>query len=43
MAEGLVANYRHEENLDLTTATLGAGNRLFLVGLSGGFGTLTFE
>ena len=41
VAEGLVANYRYEESLDLTTASLAAGNRLSYVGLSGGFGTLS--
>ncbi len=41
ISDGLTAVYRYEEALDLRTATLGAGNRLSYVGLSGGFGTLT--
>ncbi len=41
VAEGLAVNYRYEESLDLTTASLAAGNRLSYVGLSGGFGTLS--
>ena len=41
VSEGLTAVYRYEENLNLANATLGAGNRLSSVGLSGGFGTVT--
>ena len=41
VSEGLTAVYRYEEDLDLGTATLKAGNRLSYVGLSGGFGTVT--
>ena len=41
VSEGLNAVYLYEENLDLGTATLGDGNRLSFVGLSGGFGSLT--
>ena len=41
ISDGLSAVYRYEESLDLRSATLGAGNRLSYVGLSGGFGTLT--
>ena len=41
ISDGLSAVYRYEEALDLRNATLGAGNRLSYVGLSGGFGTLT--
>ena len=41
ISEGLTANYRYEEALDLATATLADGNRLSYVGLSGGFGTVT--
>ncbi len=41
ISDGLSAVYRYEEALDLKNATLGAGNRLSYVGLSGGFGTLT--
>ena len=41
ISDGLSGVYRYEEALDLSTATLGAGNRLSYVGLSGGFGTLT--
>ena len=41
VSEGLTAVYRYEEDLNLANATLGAGNRLSSVGLSGGFGTVT--
>ena len=41
VAEGLVANYRYEESLNLATASLADGDRLSSVGLSGGFGTLS--
>ena len=41
VSEGLSAVYLYEENLDLGTATLGDGNRLSYVGLSGGFGSIT--
>ena len=41
VSEGLTAVYRYEENLDLASATLGAGNRLSYAGLSGGFGSIT--
>ena len=41
ISEGLSGIYRYEENLDLSSATLKAGNRLSSVGLSGGFGTVT--
>ncbi len=41
ISEGLTANYRYEEALDLATASLATGNRLSYVGLSGGFGTVT--
>ena len=41
ISDGLSGVYRYEEALDLRNATLGAGNRLSYVGLSGGFGTLT--
>ncbi len=41
ISEGLTANYRYEEALDLATATLADGNRLSYVGLSGGFGTIS--
>ncbi len=41
VSEGLTANYRYEEALDLATASLSAGNRLSYVGLSGGFGTIS--
>ena len=41
VSEGLSAVYRYEESLDLTSASLGAGNRLSYVGLSGGFGSVT--
>ena len=41
VSEGLSANYRYEEALDLATASLSTGNRLSYVGLSGGFGTIS--
>ena len=41
ISEGLTANYRYEEDLNLANATLGDGNRLSFVGLSGGFGTIS--
>ena len=41
ISEGLTANYRYEEALDLATASLATGNRLSYVGLSGGFGTIS--
>ena len=42
VSEGLTANYRYEENLNLGTTTLADGNnRLSYVGLTGGFGTVT--
>ncbi len=41
ISEGLTANYRYEEALDLATASLSTGNRLSYVGLSGGFGTIS--
>ncbi len=41
ISEGLSGIYRYEENLDLSSATLKADNRLSYVGLSGGFGSIT--
>ena len=41
VSEGLTANYRYEENLNLGTTTLADGDRLSYVGLTGGFGTVT--
>ncbi len=41
ISEGLTANYRYEEALNLANATLADGNRLSYVGLSGGFGTIS--
>ncbi len=41
ISDGLMATYKYETALDLSTATLGDNNRLSYVGLSGGFGTLT--
>ncbi len=41
ISEGLTANYRYEEDLNLANATLGDDNRLSFVGLSGGFGTIS--